>query len=175
MKKFKRCLALFLCVVTIISCIGITASAVTGDLGGGWVEVRCFKTDDCPSSFVWDEDGIKIVLKKNINPSVKSYLVNVNEVSIDDLLKIGEAEQDPADWTTYLASYKFDNEFLYNKEDNCYYAQYSVCSPDVDGAMEDCGVFGGLNVLIFGEISMFLKFINARFHPEFFQSYNLFS
>lgn len=172
MRHFKRVIAMILCVVTIVSCIGITASAKTSTQDEGWVELVIptsvsNMTFSVPYNVIRDSELLpsRIMLKTEGKPIEDCFTANLSLVN---------GWEDPEDQKdAEMFSHFIDTEYLgfciYDKEDNCYYAQCKVTDADFQYIYEHYGLQGLLDVLVYSPILYISRIIELKVAAKNYQ------
>lgn len=172
MKNFKRVIAIFLCVVTIIGSVSIMCSAKTSVRDEGWVELVIpttvsNMTFSVPYNVLRDSEWVasRIMVKTEGKPIEDCFTVNMS------LMTVAENPEDEK--FAEMMSHFIDCEYLgfctYDKEDNCYYAQCRITDSDFKYIYEHYGLQGMLEVLKYAPILYISKLVELKVNPKNYQ------
>lgn len=140
MKALKKCIAIVLCVLTVLSCFAIIGSAKEDGTSEVWVELVCDT----------DQEIIFNVPYKLVTPDtpvvVARYLVQTNGKPIEECFSVTPQPKDEIYYA--FGGFEYLGFCIYDKEDECYYAQFRIVEPDLRTTFRDYGLSLGVKALI---------------------------
>lgn len=139
MRYLKRAIALILCIATVISGFAVMASAKE-TVSEGWVELVCDTDQEVSFSVPYKR------ISSGLWFSEPHYLVKTDGARIEDCFTVAPAVKDDNYYT--VGGFEYLGFCIYDKDDDCYYAQFRIIDPDIEQAYQNYGFPAFLEALI---------------------------
>lgn len=188
MKQCKKFLSILLCIVTVITCMTVGASAKASTSNGQWVTVKGMFVENYEEAVKENLVTYYLNCDKGNYRNYKDPYGKCNSVeiwvpdgqSIYKCFTLGFYDNE-----THDIAYEYLNELVYDKEDNCYYAQYKPIYPSFKSYIDMYGPADSYYIWalpVYFIIVLFIPFgmlverivmkLDQKINSKCFESYN---
>lgn len=165
MRHLKKVIAIVLCVATIIGTLSIICSAKSSTPKEGWVEL----VYDGPASELNFNVPYNVISESDIFAT--HVMVKAEGKAIEDCFTVIPTAYDGTDAPPldYIMGVEYLGFCIYDKKDNCYYAQLKVHDPEFKKICEQFGFKTMLKCIIVYPTLYIAKLLDFKINAKCYQ------